>query len=328
MLEAETSQRQPPAVLDNTNSPHDCDVFSRATRRADASHPQPFIAMLRIAHIHSLTLLLTCLLCGCGTTKSRSATEQLLISDAVDRAVAGVDFRPLAGRSVYLDTQYVKSVKGGGFINANYIISSLRQQMLAANCNLQEKAEDADYIAEVRVGALGTDGHRVTYGIPASSGLSNAASLVPNSPPIPTIPEISIAKREDEMAAAKIAVFAYHRETRKAVWQSGLAQARSTAKDIWLFGAGPFQNGAIHERPHFAGEELEIPFLAAGSKDDSLDRLKSYGRDISFIQPPNAVQPATHAENANGSQKPKGATEAPAPPVQKKDEQPPQAEKK
>ena len=156
-------------------------------------------------------------------------------------------FSPLSGRTVYLDTQYVKSVKGTGFVNADYIISSLRQQMLAANCYLEEDREKAEYIAEVRVGALGTDAHDVTYGIPASNGLSSAASLVPNAPPIPMIPEISLAKRADEVAAAKIAVFAYHRETRQAVWQSGLAEARSSSKDMWLFGAGPFQSGTIHD---------------------------------------------------------------------------------
>lgn len=257
-----------------------------------------FENMIRIAVIQYFTLLLTALLCGCGQTKSRSATEQLLMSDAVDRAVASIDFRPLAGRSVYLDTQYIKSVKGGGFLNPDYVISSLRQQMLAANCNLQEDRDEADYVAEVRIGALGTDAHNVTYGLPASSGLSSAASLVPNAPPIPAIPEISIAKKEDEMGAAKLAVFAYHRETRTAVWQSGLAQARSVAKDTWIFGAGPFQSGTIHERPHFAGQELGIPFLAPASDDKSLDRLDSYGRDLSFIESPNPVQKADLVEPA------------------------------
>ena len=68
-------------------------------------------------------------LTGCGTVKSRSATEQLIISDAVDRSVSQIDFRPLSGKKVYLDTQYVRSIKGPGFVNADYIISSLRQQM-------------------------------------------------------------------------------------------------------------------------------------------------------------------------------------------------------
>ncbi len=264
-------------------------------------------------------LCLLCLCIGCGTTKSRLATEQLLLSDAVDRSVASIDFRPLSGRSVYLDTQYVQAYKGNSFVNADYIVSSLRQQMLAARCYLEESKDQAEYIAEIRVGALGTDAHDVVYGIPASNGLSNAASLLPNAPPIPAIPEISLAKKNDEVGAAKIAVFAYHRESKEAVWQSGLAQARSTAKDTWLFGAGPFQRGTIHDKTHFAGEALDIPLMPEEEGEDGLDPMARYRRRFTFVQPPKkkevsaaeggGVQQASHAEAAPP------ATPPPAPPA-------------
>ena len=52
------------------------------------------------------------MLAGCGTTKTRNATEQLLISDAVDRSIAVIDFAPLAGKTVYFDTKYLVTVKG------------------------------------------------------------------------------------------------------------------------------------------------------------------------------------------------------------------------
>ena len=42
-------------------------------------------------------ILLSLALTGCGSTKSRTATEQLLMSDAVDRAIAQIDFSELAG---------------------------------------------------------------------------------------------------------------------------------------------------------------------------------------------------------------------------------------
>ena len=263
--------------------------------------------MFRNRYLHPLAFFMGCLLCGCGTTKSRSATEQLLISDAVDRSVASIDFLPLSGQRVYLDTQYVKTVKGAGFVNADYIISSLRQQMLAANCYLEEERNSADYIAELRIGALGTDAHDVTFGIPASTSLSNAASLVPNAPPIPTIPEISLGKSADEVAAAKIAVFVYHRETRRTYWQSGLAEARSSAKDRWLLGAGPFQSGTLHEGVHLAGEELEIPLMSREvAERKTRKQLNLYSRSHLFGAPPsvqqepeqplNPVLPASHSE--------------------------------
>lgn len=201
---------------------------------------------------------------GCGTTISHSATEQLLASDAVDRAVNKINFDVLANQKVFLDDKYAKNVKSVGFVNADYIISSIRQQLVAAGCLMQENNTSADYIAEVRIGAIGTDTMEITYGLPASNALSSAASLVSSAPVIPTIPEISIAKKNDYSSAAKVAVFAYHRETREPVWQSGVAQARSLARDTWILGAGPFQKGTIYDKTQFAGSELTLPFLSDG----------------------------------------------------------------
>ncbi len=189
---------------------------------------------------------------GCGTTREKLATDQLLLSDAVDRAVANIDFSPLSNETVYLDPQFIKPVKGQGFVNSDYIISSLRQHMLLAGCRLQEEREDAAFVVEPRVGALGSDGHDVNYGLPASQGLNSAAALVTGTPPLPILPEISLARKTDDSAAAKIAVFAYHRESRLPVWQSGTSVARSTAYGKWIFGAGPFLSGSIYE-----GSQLE-----------------------------------------------------------------------
>ena len=213
---------------------------------------------------------------GCGTTKSRVATQQMLISAAVDECIANIDFRPLAGKKIFFDTAYLNNVKGMGFVNADYIISSLRQQMIAADCRLQEKEDTADFIVEARVGTLGVDGNDIVYGLPASTGLSTAASLLPNAPPIPAIPEISIARKQAEQGAAKVAVFAYDKETRSPVWQSGLSHAKSSAQDFWMFGAGPFQRGSIYEKTQFAGQELRIPRIGDRGDYESQPRVALY----------------------------------------------------
>ncbi len=222
------------------------------------------------------------MLSGCGTTKQRTATEQLLMSDAVDRTIAQIDFRPLARQTVFLDTQYIKNVKGNGFVNAEYVISALRQQMTAAGCLLEDEREKADFVVEGRMGTLGTDGHEVTYGVPANTGLANAAALVSNAPTIPLIPEISVAKKEDMMGAAKIALFAFHRETRQPVWQSGVAIATNNAKDVWICGAGPFQFGTIYEGTQFAGTPLEIPLVRNDSEADEAEQAVSYYDEVDF----------------------------------------------
>ncbi|UUO08207.1 hypothetical protein M4951_07775 [Blastopirellula sp. J2-11] len=196
---------------------------------------------------------------GCGTTSNRTLTEQLVSSHAVDEAIADIDFQPLRDEKVYLDPRYLQNVKGAGFVNAEYITSAIRQQMNAAGCLLQDSAAEADYVVEARIGALGTEGHTVTYGIPSSNAVSSAASLFPTAPPMPTIPEIAFAKKSNTIGGAKIALFAYHRESRQPIWQSGIAQSLGTAKDTWLLGAGPFQGGNIYDRAQFAGSSIGLP---------------------------------------------------------------------
>lgn len=237
-----------------------------------------------------LILLIAAALTGCGTTRQRRATEQLLLSDAVDRAVSELDFSPLAGYRVALDTRYLTTVDGVGFVNANYVISSLRQQMLAAGVRLEDKPDDAQIVVEPRVGTLGLDSHEVIYGIPANAGLSTVSSLVPSAPQLPVMPEVALAKREGSKAAAKIGVFAYDRETREAVWQSGLSLSGSDARDTWLFGAGPFQEGAIYDGPRFAGNRLRLPLLDDAEEEQVRPHTASYFEEADFQRYRQLVQ--------------------------------------
>lgn len=195
---------------------------------------------------------------GCGTTTKRVGTEQLLISDAVDKAVDGIDFAPLKGVGVYLDSRYISGIKTNLFIDSNYVISALRQQLTAAGAMIQEDRENATLVVEPRVGALGADGHDVTYGVPQSGALNSAVSVVSGSS-LPVIPEISLGRTDAQSGVAKLVVFAYDRETREPVWQSGLAKAESTSSSTWVLGAGPFQRGTIHEGVRFAGRRIETP---------------------------------------------------------------------
>ncbi|QDU93552.1 DUF6655 family protein [Lignipirellula cremea] len=232
-------------------------------------------------------------LLGCGTTNSRKATQQLILSSAVDRSVSRLDFSPMRNKKVYLDASYVQQIKGDNFVNSEYIISSIRQQVLASGCLLQESRNDADIIIEARVGALGADDHDLTFGVPASSGLSTAASMLPGAPAIPAIPEISVGKRYDQMGAAKIAAFAYDRTTRKPVWQSGVVSTQSTARDFWVMGAGPFHNGSIYDGMTFAGDKVRLPLISDNEIGDDTyeENLDRYNDEIVFGPKPKRTAP-------------------------------------
>ena len=209
--------------------------------------------------IVALSLLL--LVAGCGAAVQKTGTEQLVLSDSVDRAIDQLDLAPLAGRKVFLDTTYMQTYKGPNvYVSSDYIASALRQKLTTTGCRMEISRTEADYILEARVGALGTDTMEVTYGIPSSNGLGVAASALGGVPAVPAIPEISVGKRNNLLGVSKIVVFAYHRDTGIPVWQSGAAVARSDAKDSWFMGVGPLTRGSVYNGVTLAGNRVNPPF--------------------------------------------------------------------
>jgi hypothetical protein len=261
------------------------------------------MSLSRLNLITSVSLV-SCLwvLTGCGTTRStdtnRTATEQLLISDAIDRAVQSIHLQSLAGQTVYLDDSRL-----GEVVDRNYLVSTLRQHLLASGCALRAERDQAEFIVEARAGAIGTDRNDLLFGVPSM----NVPQIMPVQPVAAAIPEVPLAKRRDQRGIAKIAVFAYHRETGMPVWQSGIAHQESSANDVWILGAGPFQRGTIYDGTAFAGNEIrgdDGQVHERISREPSMDlareRLFSSPQQLAK-QPPAklvapGVVPAVHAE--------------------------------
>jgi hypothetical protein len=232
--------------------------------------------------------LLGVLVMGCGTMRmtdtQRTATEQLLISSAVDQAVSQIDFRTLAGKPVYFDPQYLDCV-----IDRGYVISSLRQRLLAEGCILQEDRQKATYIIEARSGGVGTDHYSVLIGVPQIS----LPSLTPGIPV--SIPELPLAKKSDEQGVAKIAVFAYNRLTGQRVWQSGAVEASTSAEDTWVAGLGPFRHGTLSHGMEFAGEEVHLTPPHHEEAQERLPSAESTPVTVAALWP----EPATGLRNGS-----------------------------
>ena len=203
-------------------------------------------------------------LSGCGTTKTtgtaRTATEQLLLTNAWDDAVRKVDFRPLAGVPVFLDTQNVTAVDQG------WVVSSLRQAMLAQGVLIRAKPEQAQWIVEARVGAYGTDEYNYLVGIPQTT-VPNVVPGIPGG----TIPEIPVIKRQKQNAVAKLALFAYDRASGQMVWNPPTTLSTANSKDIYVGGIGPIQSGSIWAKDKSIGVNLPMisdpePMGAAGAE--------------------------------------------------------------
>lgn len=198
---------------------------------------------------------------GCGTVKTsgtaRTATEQLLLTNAWDSALQKVDFRPLAGVPVYLDTTNVTAVDQG------WVVSSLRQSLLTQGVLLRPKQEQAQWVVEARVGAYGTDDYNWLVGIQQTTIPTTITGV-----PAGTIPEIPLIKKQDQRGVAKLALFAYDRSSGQLVWNSGTLVAIATAKDVHVLGVGPIQSGTIRGGgTDFVGIRLPVPSELSSDND-------------------------------------------------------------
>jgi hypothetical protein len=133
---------------------------------------------------------------GCTSTKqsntARTATEQLLISNAVDQSLNKIDFTPLAGSSVFVEEKYLDCVDKG------YIIGSIRHKLMQAHATIAPKVEEANAIMEIRSGGVGTDVASSFLGIPGFT-----------MPGMISIPDIKMVNRDSQKAVAKIGLLVY-----------------------------------------------------------------------------------------------------------------------
>ncbi len=195
--------------------------------------------------------ILTATAIGCGTTRisdtMRTGTEQLLLSNAIERAVNDMDFSILQGKEVYFDPQYLKGVSDEG-----YIISSIRQRLLADGVLLKGNRDEAVYVVEARAGTVGTNRQDVLIGVPqVTLPTGSMMTGVPSA-----IPEIPLAKKTQQRGIVKLAAFAYNQQTGQAIWQSGTHPITADSRDTWFLGTGPFQRGSIYNGTSFAGQRV------------------------------------------------------------------------
>ena len=238
---------------------HRTNAAAGTQRPTACSASRPSLACLLLLMLASL------LATGCGTTRwtdsARTATEQLLTSDAIERAVMQVDATPLAGRKAFLDVSAMNQTN-----DSAYLSSSLRHQLLACGVGIAESKADAEVIVEARAGAIGTNRDELMVGIPQTNLTIMGIGGM--------LPEMSAAKRTDQEAVAKLSLFAYDRETGMPLWQSGVQNVASRTHDRWYFGAGPFKTGDINDNPRFAGIRLRMPTFSKGKPAELADAVK------------------------------------------------------
>ena len=233
------------------------------------------------------------------------ATEQLVAADAVDRVVAQIDFSPLSGQKVFFDSKYLAGAKLNSSPNIDYLTSSLRQQMLAYDCRLTDKMEEADVVVEARVGALGNDSNDVTYGIPGTAAVSTVAAFATGMPAVGPLPELSLGRRHHQWGAAKVGLFAYDRISHQRVWQAGTSTSASQARELWVMGLGPFQRGRVYKEAHKSMYD-QRQIVKDSRSLERLEPLEAYSATIDFSGESNTLlsSPSPERRNKPGNPQP------------------------
>jgi len=144
-------------------------------------------------------------LAGCASTTEsntgRTATEQLLLARAADRAVEGLNLPLPTGSAIFVDDAYFQ---GDG---TRYAISAIRGALSDAGFALARSKDTADAVFEIRAGALSLEQMRRVFGIPEMRVPINENLNVVS------LPELSVYSQRDRVGVAEFSGFLYEANT-------------------------------------------------------------------------------------------------------------------
>ena len=194
-------------------------------------------------------LLVLVLASGCTsvtvTGTPRTGTEQLLLTGTWDDALYHVDFSPLAGSRVFLDTTYITVA------DKDWIISSIRRTMAEQGVLLESNKDKAAVIVEA-FGAYGTDQRDRKFGLPGislSPSLTTGAAVTAGSSN-----SLNLSETNQQDAVIKARLFAYEPKTGRLVWETAPLMNAQGVRDHFVIGSGPYRMSSRPEVQQYPTE--------------------------------------------------------------------------
>jgi len=136
-------------------------------------------------------------LTSCATrtvsTTPRTAIEQMLLSTAVDAALEKFELPHVTGRKVYVDLTNLTGY------DAQYMKVAVRARFAEIGATLTDTPDQAEFIAEIASGCLGTEYKSFIIGIPSIP--------IPGSPA--PMPEISLFRKVEQTGIMKFLIFVH-----------------------------------------------------------------------------------------------------------------------
>lgn len=143
------------------------------------------------------------------TGTPRAGAEQLLLTGVSDRAVCSIDFRPLSGHRVYLETAKVNAA------DSDWVIFSLRREMSRQGLLLVGDRKEAQTVVEASVAAYGSDESDCRFSLPTTLPLPGMNSVSTGASTAN-----GLLRKNHQDAVVKLALFAYDAHSRQFVWES------------------------------------------------------------------------------------------------------------
>lgn len=155
------------------------------------------------------------LVAGCATDRqtdpAQTATEQLLVSKAVDRSVDRVSMSFQPGTKVFLDTQFFDT---DTVVRPKYTIAAVREKLLRQGASLVDERKAADTVVELRSAAQSIDYSNFLVGIPSFPMPIPLAGTL-------QFPEIALFKIDKQKGVSQISLVAYGRDSGSLIAAAG-----------------------------------------------------------------------------------------------------------
>lgn len=156
---------------------------------------------------------------GCTTTRritntSATGLQQLLGTQAIDRAVQKLSWPDVQGKTVYVQT-----ASPGELGDQAYLRQVVTAELAQRGAIVSDDASRAQYVMTVLAGALGTDEKDVFFGLPPVQSV-----LIPVA-----LPEIAIYKSEEQQGFARTETVTTDQQRGGIVYRAGPTQGRTYA---------------------------------------------------------------------------------------------------
>jgi hypothetical protein len=165
------------------------------------------------------------------TEPPQTATEQLLVTTAIDDAVAKMNVSSLApGSKIFVDTSFFDGLgRDRTILFPKYAMGAVRERLLRAGALLTDNRQTADIIVELRTGGQSVDHNSLFVGIP-----SITVPIPPTFTAPFTTPELALFKRDRKTGVAKLEIVAYRRGSGAFTGASGASVGASNHTEYTL----------------------------------------------------------------------------------------------